>query len=123
MADLFTDTELQLYVKETIDPATIAVVRRTAYGWLKDATGLADWHSPVADNLYSWGLELTAIAYRNPTSTASEGVDDYQVTWDRARRRDILNAARIAYSSAGQPQYAFPDPDWHWTVVPTVPTA
>jgi hypothetical protein len=41
--------------------------------------------------------------------------------WDRLRRKDILQAARLAYSGAGQPQYAFPDPDWHWTVVPVVP--
>jgi hypothetical protein len=121
MADLFTYAEFNLYVKETVDPATTDVVRRIAYGWLKSATGLADWPSPVPDSLFAWGLELTAIAYRNPDGAAAEEIDDHNVQWDRARRRDILTAAMKAYSGATQPQYSFPEPDWQWTAEPVSP--
>lgn len=126
MADLFTLDEFASYMTrfsgEVVDNSSSTVCRRVASGWLKSATGLTDFTAPVDDQLFAWGLELAAIAYRNPDGTASEGVDDHQVTWDRARRKDILDAARRAYSSAGQPQYSFPDVDWHWTVVPSVPT-
>jgi hypothetical protein len=74
----------------------------------------------VDDQLFGWGLELAAIAFRNPDGLASEGVDDYTATWDRSRRKEILDAARRTYSGTGQPQYSFPDPDWHWTVVPNL---
>lgn len=121
MTDLFTNDEFASYLHEGVDNSTTDVVRRMAAGWLKSATGLTTLAIPVDDQLFGWGLELAAIAYRNPDGTASEGVDDYQVTWDRARRKDILAAARAAYS--GAPQYSFPDPDWHWTVVPTVSNA
>jgi hypothetical protein len=119
--DLFTLDEFASYVQQDVDTSTATVARRVAYGWLKWATGLTDWATPVDDQLFSWGLELAAIAFRNPDGTASEGVDDHQVTWDRLRRKAILDAARLAYGTGGQPQYSFPDPDWHWTVVPNVP--
>jgi hypothetical protein len=75
----------------------------------------------VPDRLWAWALELAAIAFNNPTSLASETIDDYQMTVsDRLRRREILDSARQAYNTAGKPQGSFPDPDWHWSVVPTV---
>jgi hypothetical protein len=97
------------------------VARRVASGWLKSVTGLSDFAAPVDDQLFAWGLELAAIAFRNPDGASSESIDDHTVQWDRARRRDILAAATAAYSSGAQPQFSFPDPDWHWTVVPVVP--
>lgn len=117
MADLFEISEFASYMQQDVDTSSATVARRVASGWLKSATGLSDWSSPVDDQLFGWGLELAAIAFRNPDGAASESVDDHQVTWDRSRRRDILEAARIAYSTAGAPSYSFPDADWHWTVV------
>jgi hypothetical protein len=82
---------------------------------------LPDWPNPVPDRLWTWALELAAIAYRNPAAAGSEGVDDYRVinNQDWQRRSEILAAARRAYNTASaQPQYSFPEPDWHWTTVP-----
>lgn len=121
MADLFTLDEFASYLQQDVDTSSATVARRVASGWLKSATGLSDWTAPVDDQLFGWGLELAAIAFRNPDGATSESIDDHTVQWDRARRRDILLAARIAYSTAGQPQYSFPDPDWQWTAVPAVP--
>jgi hypothetical protein len=121
MGDLFQVDEFASYLQQDVDTSSATTARRVASGWLKWATGLTDWPSPVDDQLWAWGLELAAIAFRNPDGAAAEGVDDHTVTWDRLRRKDILNAARTAYAVSGQPQYSFPDPDWHWTVVPTVP--
>jgi hypothetical protein len=121
MADLFTIDEFASFLQQGVDTSSATVARRVASGWLKSATGLTDWATPVDDQLFGWGLELAAIAYRNPDGAASEIIDDHTVQWDRARRKDILAAAATAYSSAGRPQYSFPEPDWTWTAVPALP--
>lgn len=82
------------------------------------ATRLAAWPTPVPDDLWAWAIELAAIAFRNPDGAASESLDDHSVTHDRARRAEILKDAKAAYGGGTGPSYSFPDPDWHWTVVP-----
>jgi len=76
------------------------------------ATRLTVWPLPVPDDLWAW-----ATSWRDrvpqPDAAASESLDDHNVSWDRARRKDILDAARLAYSAASRPVYSFPDPDWH----------
>lgn len=121
--DLFDLADLPSYLQvASVDTETATRVRRFASGWLKSATRLADWPSPVPDDLWAWGIELAAIAYRNPTSDASESIDDYSFSAaDRMLRKSILDAAKAAYGAAGTPQYSFPEPDWHWTVTPVVP--
>lgn len=124
MADLFDLGDLPSWLQvPEVDTETATRVRRAANGWLQDATGLAAWPSPVPDRLWAWAIELAAIAFRNPDGYASETIDDYTRQQDRSRRREILDAAKAAYSTARQPQYSFPDPDWHWTVVPSATLA
>jgi hypothetical protein len=119
MPDLFDLGDLPSWLQiPEVDAATATRVRRAANGWLQHATGLTAWPDPVPDQLWAWGLELAAIAMRNPDAVASEGIDDYRVTLDRARRVEILTAAKAAYSGAGTPQYSFPEWDWHWTAKP-----
>lgn len=120
MADLFDLVDLPSWLQEPeVDTETATRVRRYASGWLSHATGLTTWPDPVTDDLWAWAIELAAIAWRNPDGADSEQIDDYQRRQDRARRAEILAAARAAYNTAsGQPQYAFPEPDWHWTTVP-----
>jgi len=117
MTDLFTIEEFASYMKEDVDTSSAIVARRVANGWLLNATGLSDWTAPVSDALFGWGLELAAIAWRNPDGASSESVDDHSVTWDRLRRAEILKAASTALGSAGTPVYSFPAADWHWVAV------
>ena len=121
MADLFTIGEFANYLQQDVNTSSATVARRVASGWLKSATGLTDFVT-VDDQLFGWGLELAAIAFRNPTGAASESIDDYNVSFDAKRRAEILKAAAVAYGSAGSPVYFFPDPDWHWESVPTATT-
>jgi hypothetical protein len=125
MADLFDLVDLPSWLQvPEVDTATATRVRRAASGWLQDATGYTEWPDPVPDRLWAWGIELAAIAYRNPDATASETIDDYTRQQDRSRRREILDTARAAYNTAGRvPQYSFPEPDWHWTSVSTTTLA
>jgi hypothetical protein len=121
MADLFDLADLPAWLQvPSVDTVTATLVRRVVSGWLATATGLASWPSPVPDQLFAWALELAGIAYRNPDAASSESLDDYSISYDGARRKEILAAARVAYG--GGPLYSFPDPDWHWDVVPTTST-
>jgi hypothetical protein len=117
MADLFTLDEFASYIQQDVDTSTATVVRRVASGWLMSATGVNVWPVPTPDDVWTWALELAAIAYRNPDGTSSETVDDYTHMADRARRKEILEAARTGYGGASVPQFSFPDVDWHWTSV------
>jgi hypothetical protein len=124
VAELFELEQLASYMQVDLDTSTATVARRVAYGWLSDATGLTVWPDPVPDRLFSWAIELAAIAHRNPDGALSEQTDDHRVQYDRQRRADILELAKAAYPSEGAstagPQYSFPEPDWHWTTVSTV---
>ena len=119
MADLFSLEEFASYMQQDVDTSSATVARRVASGWLKSATGLSDWTVPVDDQLFGWGLELAAIAYRNPAGAASESIDDYSVSHDASKRAEIL-AAATAWAGAGSPKFSFPQPDWHWDPSPAL---
>src|SRR3954469_14080204 len=112
MADLFELTELASYMQQDLDTATAANARRIAAGWLRAATGLSDWPTPVPDDLWTWALELAEMAYGNPSGHGAESVSDYTTTFDRERRASILEAARVRFSTGSAPVYSFPEPDW-----------
>ncbi len=116
MPDLFDLGDLPPWLQvPQVDTETATRVRRAANGWLQDATGLTEWPVPVPDRLWAWGVELAAIALRNPDGMGSKRDGDNSYVLDRHRRAEILEAARRAYSSAGAPVYSFPEPDWSWT--------
>lgn len=121
MADLFDLVDLPSYLQvPEVDTETATRVRRYASGWLMNATGLSPFPpDPVPDDIWAWGLELAAIAFRNPAGAASQAIDDYNVSYDAARREQILMTARAAYGGASLPQFSFPEPDWHWEVAVT----
>lgn len=124
MADLFDLGDLPSFLQTPeVDTETATRVRRYVNGWLQDAAGMDTWPSVIPDRLWAWAIELAAMVMENPTAKWSQTVDDSTDVYDRGpqgRRREILDAVRRAYNTAGKPQGSFPDPDWHWTVVPTV---
>ena len=81
---------------------------------------MSDWGTPTPDDVWTWALELAEMAYGNPGGYSSEAVDDHSVTFNKARRAEILETARRKYSTGLTPVYSFPAADWHWTsVTPT----
>lgn len=117
MADLFDLVDLPSWLQvPEVDTETATRVRRFASGWLMQATGLTTWPTPVPDDLWAYAIELAAIAYYNPSGLSSESLDDHNVAYSAERRKEILAAARATYrTGSSQPQYSFPDWDWHWT--------
>jgi hypothetical protein len=122
VADIFDLVDLPSWLQvPEVDTETATRVRRYASGWLMSATGLTSWPTPVPDDLWAYAIELAAIAYYNPSGLSSESLDDHNVQYSAERRREILDAARSSYNTGRTaPVYSFPDPDWHWTVVPVV---
>jgi hypothetical protein len=120
VADLFELTELASFMQQDLDTETATIARRIASGWLRSATGLTEWTDPAPDDLWTWALDLAAMAYGNPSGNVSETIDDYAVTFNRARRAEILEAAKRKYSTGSRPVYSFPEPDWHWTTTTSV---
>lgn len=118
MADLFELGDLEDILRDPgFDTAAATVARRLASGWLMNATGITAWTAPVGDDLWAWGIELGAIAYRNPAGAASLAIDDFNVSFDSERRATILAIAKSAYGGSTTPVYSFPEPDWSWESV------
>ena len=111
MADLFTKQELESFhqrrhddaptddipddVSAGIADATFDVVRRMVSAWLLDATKLPQLPQDH-DLIWSWALELAALAVENPTSTTSQTTLGITKQWSNAdaqRRSQILSRA------------------------------
>jgi hypothetical protein len=124
VADLVELEDLRKLLRMSVaefDLDAAGIARRQAGGWLSDATGLTEWPDPVPDRLWSWAIELAAIAYNNPDAALEEQTDDHRVKHDRERRAEILDAARVAYPSESPPSpasagplWSMPEPDWSW---------
>lgn len=123
MADLINPTELATHLRRVLQPDSALSACRVASGWLRSATGLTAWPSPVPDDLWGWALELAALIYVNPEGLDRSMLGRMLQSWgpELLRRRElILKAARAAYGTgtAGGPVGSFPaaeawpDPAW-----------
>lgn len=88
--------------------AVLAV--RVAEGWLRGATGLAEWPDPVPEPLWSACLELAGMAVDNPTSMSQRGTGDESDGWIVTRRAEILAGVAASLRTGGGPLGSFPPP-------------
>lgn len=100
--------ELSTHLGKTVDNARAASAERVAWGWLSEATGLAQRPEPVPDDLWAWALELSALVYTNPKGLASDGAGPFVATRERGRREAILAAAARRYGTSRGPSGSFP---------------
>lgn len=111
---LFTDQDLSTYLGYTVDATSATMAERVAWGWLKAATGLTVQPATVPEELFSWAIELGAIAHENPGGLSTETDGDITSQWAQGRRSEILAAARSSTSgpatATGAPQGYFPAP-------------
>lgn len=102
----------------TIERAT--AVERVVWGWLKPILGLEARPVEISDEVFSWAIELGAIAHENPTGLTRRQMGPYEEDLSEDRRQEILaEAARSNLGSAAlQPIGDFPDacdyPDAAW---------
>lgn len=93
MVVLFSQTELSDHLQYQVTAAAAVSAERVVWGWLKQATGLSERPDPVPEEMFSWAVELGAIAHENPGGLSTSTTGDEQSQWDRARRAEILDAA------------------------------
>lgn len=112
---LFSPVELGdwLELGGPADTERHTVVERVVWGWLKPILGLTERPDPVPDEVFSWAIELGAIAHENPDGrTAYQlGNERSQYSWER--RNAILAEASNAGQPAGStasPSGRFPKP-------------
>lgn len=114
MDDLFALTDLAATLQVDLDTSSAAEARRKAQADLVSATRLTVWPTPIPEDLRSWGLQLAALYYDNPSMLEMEQNGATMTRWQLSRRDDILKLARSRYSGllAGDiPIGAFPLPD------------
>jgi hypothetical protein len=117
VASLFASRDLSDYVQYTVEAAAAVIAERVAWGWLAPVLGLTERPDPVPAEVFSWAIELGAIAHETPngsvTGSTKGAVSD---TYGAPRRQQILaeaaawSAAQGATSSG--PQGAFPAACW-----------
>lgn len=115
---LFSAGDLGDFLQQDVSAAAAATAEKIVSGWLQGA-GVDVTVSPVPATVFSWALELGAIAYENPASKSTVvtgGQTDGYGQLQSERRAQILAAAAAATAgstgatSATGPQGAFPLP-------------
>lgn len=118
---LFTDADLNALPgvgRVTADEA--AMVERIVWGWLKPVLGLSERPATVPDEVFSWAIELGAIARENPAGLSSEQLGSSQRAFSAERRSEILQSASAHGSTTAgltprgcfPPALAYPDGAW-----------
>lgn len=110
-----------------VDVPRAETALRMASGWLQSATRISPWPGDVPEDLWAWCLELAALAYvNNPRQVTQRQTGGVITAWEpdaRARRAEILDAARSRYNLSGMPAsvpqptsplVAWPDPSLPW---------
>jgi hypothetical protein len=98
---LFTAGELTEYLGQAVTQAEASIAERVAAGWLAEATGVTVWPDPPPAQVFSWAIELAAIAHDNPAARASRTVDGITDAYSRDRWSQIMAAARSSSLATG----------------------
>jgi hypothetical protein len=98
MGALVAVGELTKFLHHSVNADAELTAIRMAEAWLSSVcAGMPPWPAPVPEDLWAWALELTSIAYSNPTSMMARTTDEDTRTWSLSRRKEILDAAAKRY--------------------------
>lgn len=112
---LFTESDLSDFLSKDISVDQAAVAERVVWGWLKPILGWADQPDETPDELFSWALQLGAIACENPSGLSVKEIGPFRDEYSEERRLAILAEVRNsglgdpAAAAANQPLGDFPD--------------
>lgn len=110
---LFTATDLQaLPGVSGVTETSATMAERIVWGWLRPILAVEQRPNPVSDELFSWALELGAIAHENPTGMSSYQLGAERVGYSTERRVEILaevaDGGRPGHTTGGVPRGRFP---------------
>lgn len=113
MADLFTQSDLADFLRKPVSAEAAASAEKVVWGWLRPVLGLTDRPTPVTPEVFSWAIELGAIAYENPSGLTYYELGDERSGYSASRRAEILaevGASDVSAVALGAPVGSFPDP-------------
>lgn len=106
---LFQADDLGDWMGRTVTDSKAVAVEKVVWGWLKPVLGLSERPSPVPDEVYSWAIELGAIAHENPAGMSSRQLGTAMQAFSSERRNAILEeAAGGTATSTATPRGSFP---------------
>ena len=107
---LFTELDLKNLTGREVTQAQAETAERIVWGWLSPVLNLTDRPDPVPDAVFSWAVELGAIAVENPAGLESYQLGQERFGYSAERRREILAEAADGGvpGSGGRPQGSFP---------------
>lgn len=106
---LFTAGELGDWLGIMVSDARATVAERVVWGWLQPVLGAEDRPDEISDQLFSWAIELGAIAHENPAGLSSQQLGTSQRGFSSERRTEILADVAGEGSSGGlRPRGSFP---------------
>lgn len=120
---LFTAAELGDWLGKPVTAARATVAERVVWGWLSPILGTETQPAPVPAALFSWALELGAIAHENPAGLTTKEIGPFREQYAAERRAEILDEVRGSTLAGGdgtalQPSGTFPEapcyPDPAW---------
>lgn len=106
---LFDSSQLTDYLQYPVSAEHATIAEQVVTGWLVDAIGSTPFPDPLPPQMFSWAIELGAIAHENPGGLYSETVGDKTTSWDRQRRAEILGYVKAWATGAAAPG-AVPSP-------------
>ncbi len=110
-SELFTAANLGHLLGKAVDADKAAMAEQIVWGWLSGPLSITERPDPVTPQVFSWALELGAIAYENPAGLSSKQLGTSQQAFSSERRTEILEtAAGSTPASALRPRGKFPPP-------------
>lgn len=101
MGYLFAAADLSALLQQDVDPTTAAKLEQVVWGWLRGPLGLTERPTPVPEEIFSWAIELGAIAHENPAGLASYSLGEERWAYSSERRLEILALAGAGASETG----------------------
>lgn len=93
MVALFNLEDLEGLIDATVTTGRATVVEKVVWGWLKPKLGWEERPAEIPPEVFSWAVELGAIAHENPAGLSSYQLGQEQSQYSAERRNEILNDA------------------------------
>lgn len=117
---LFSARDLADWLGRSVAYEKAASIEKVVWGWLKPALGADTRPQPVPAEVFSWAIELAAIAHENPAGLSSRQLGTSQQSFSLERREQILREVEAGTATITSrvprgkfpPARAYPDPAW-----------
>lgn len=90
---LFTAGELSDWLRQPVPDESAWLTEQVVWGWLRPLLSLTERPATRSDELFSWSIELGAIAYANPEGLDSYSLEAESTKYSSERRQEILQDA------------------------------